>query len=92
MTVTLEDTKLWIKVDGDYEDTLIESFIKTAEGMVEDILRFPLSDFAGDVPEQIKWAIYYCVSRLYEGRNTTEVDDLSKVLLMLLSSYRKADW
>ncbi len=92
MVVTLEDTKLWIRVDGDYEDSLIESLILTAEGMVEDILRFPMTEFTEGVPEAVKHAIFFCVSKLYEGRNSAEIDDLNRILLALLSSYRKVDW
>ncbi len=92
MVVTLEDTKLWIRVEGDYEDSLIESLILTAEGMVEDILRFPLSEFTDGVPEAVKHAIYFCVSKLYEERNDLDAERVNEILRALLSSYRKVDW
>ncbi len=40
--------------------------ILTAEGMVEDILRFPMTEFTEGVPEAVKHAIFLCVSKLYE--------------------------
>ena len=50
MVVTLENTKNWLKVESNDDDALIENSIAAAEGLVEGILRFPLSDFEGDVP------------------------------------------
>ena len=92
MVVTLEDTKAWLRVDSDIEDALIESFITAAEDIVEGILRFPLSDFAGIVPEPIRHAIYFAVSKLYEERNELNSDELTEVLKALLFSYRKVEW
>lgn len=92
MIVTLEETKLWIRVEHSDEDALIESFIAAAEELVEGILRFPLSEFEGDVPETIKHAVFFTVSKLYEERNELNMEEIYTVLKFLLSSYRKVDW
>lgn len=92
MTVTLENTKAWMRVESNDEDALIESFILAAEDIVEGILRFPLSDFADAVPEPVKHAVYFAVSKLYEERNELDAGSLNEVLKALLSSYREVAW
>lgn len=92
MIVTLEETKLWIRVEHSDEDALIESFILAAEELVEGILRFPLSEFEGNVPEAIKHAVFFTVSKFYEDRNELDMAEINSVLRALLSSYRKAEW
>lgn len=92
MNVTLEETKLWIRVEHSDEDALIESFILAAAELVEGILRFPLSEFEGNVPEAVKHAIFFTVSKFYEDRNELDMADLNNVLRALLFSYRKAEW
>ena len=92
MIVTLEETKLWIRVEHSDEDALIESFILAAEELVEGILRFPLSEFEGSVPEAIKHAVFFTVSKFYEDRNELNMEEVNSILRALLSSYRKAEW
>jgi len=89
--VTLENTKAWLRIEANNEDALIESFIVAAEDMVEGILRFPLAEFAV-VPEPVKHAIYFAVSKLYEERNELDTATLTEVLKALLFSYRQVQW
>lgn len=91
MIVTLENTKAWLRVEASDEDALIGSFIAAAEDIVEGILRFPLAEFA-DVPEPVKHAIYFAVSKLYEERNELNTDTLTDVLKALLFAHRKVEW
>jgi hypothetical protein len=83
---------MWLRVDSNNEDALIESFINAAEDIVAGILRFPLGDFMENVPEPVKHAIYFAVSKLYEERNDLDADALNEVLKALLFSYRKVEW
>jgi uncharacterized phage protein (predicted DNA packaging) len=91
VVVTLADTKAWLRVDSDAEDALIEGLIETAEELVEGILRFSLSEFE-EVPEPVKHAIYYAVSKLFEERNELNTKELTEVLKALLFTYRKVEW
>jgi len=91
LVVTLENTKAWLRVESNAEDALIESFIVAAEDIVAGILRFPLAEFA-DVPEPVKHAIYFAVSKLYEERNELNTSALTEVLKALLFSYRRVEW
>lgn len=92
MIVPLEETKLWLKVDHSDEDALIESFITAAEELVEGILRFSLSEFEVSIPETIKYAVFFTVSKFYEERNELNMEEINSVLKALLFSYRKVDW
>jgi hypothetical protein len=92
LVVTLEKTKEWLRVEGNTEDPLIESLILAAEDIVEGILRFPLSEYDGNVPEPVKQAIYFAVSKLYEERNELNTGELTDLLKKLLFAQRKAGW
>ena len=91
--MTLEEVKLYLRVDHDVEDTLIQSFIKTAQEMVEDILRYKLTEF-DSTPETIKQAMLYVIATLYESRqigngNAIKMDELIETVRRVISSYRK---
>lgn len=91
MVVSLEEVKLYLRVDGDEENTLITNFIITAEELCEEILRYPVSEFAA-VPETIKQAILYAVANMYEQRETFEAKEVIETMARLLFSYRRESW
>jgi len=91
MVLSLEETKLYLRVDDEEENTLITNFIITAEEICEGILRYPLSEFI-TVPETIKQTILYAVSNMYEQRETFEVKAVIDTMTRLLFSYRKESW
>lgn len=91
MIVSLEEVKLYLRVDGDEENTLITNFMISAEEICEGILRFPLSEFT-EVPETVKQAIMYVVANLYEKREAVEMKEVLNVATRLLFSYRKEGW
>ena len=75
MLVTLDEAKLYLKVDGDTDDSLIASCISTAEELCEDILRFPLNEFS-EIPETVKQASLFAVGNLYEQRETADMQSM----------------
>ncbi len=91
LVVTLDETKLYLRVDGDEDNTLITNFICAAEEMCEDILRCPLSDFTV-IPEAIKQAILYAVASLYEWQESVDIKAVIDVMARLLFAYRKEGW
>lgn len=91
MVVSLEDIKLYLRVDGEEEDTLISNFIKVSEDLVEGILRYPLSEFE-IVPEIIKQAVMYSVANMYEKREDYDAKEVIDIMTKLLFSYRKDEW
>lgn len=92
MVVTLEKTKEWLRVVSDTEDSLISDFIVAAEGLVEGVLRFPLTNYEGNTPEPVKHAIYFAVSKMYEERNELKMSELIDVLRQLLFAERQVSW
>lgn len=86
MLVTLEEAKEYLKVEYEEEDSLVLTFLTTAEGLVEDILRTsPQTEDA-----VARTAILYAVGVLFENRGTPETADLVPVLKSLLSGRREA--
>ena len=91
MIISLGEAKLYLRVDSDEEDTLITSFILTAEEICEGILRFPISEFE-EIPRTVNLAILYIVSNMYETREDFNIEDVLDVTKRLLFSYRKEAW
>lgn len=91
MIVTLEETKLYLRVDGDEEDTLITNFISVAEELCEGILRFPLSEMA-EVPEAVIQSVLFAVGNMYQQRENIEMKSVLEVMTRLLFAYRQEEW
>jgi len=89
--VTLEEVKLYLKVDGDEDNALISSFINASEELCENILRFPLSELV-TIPESIRQAALYCIANLYEKREDLNMKEVINVMIGLLSPYRRDGW
>lgn len=91
LIVTLEEAKLYLKVDGDEDNTLISDCINAAEELCEDILRFPVSEFL-EVPETVKQAVLYAIGNLYEQRETMDMKTMIELMTRLLFAYRREGW
>ena len=87
MLVTLDEVKIYLRLDGNNEDSLIESLIQTAQNLCEDIIRKKVTDFQ-TVPEVFKIAILYSVAFLYENREQADCGELIKTLCSLLFGLR----
>lgn len=91
LVISIEEAKLYLKIENDEENALIESFINTAQEICEGILRFPIADFE-KVPETVKQAVLYIISNLYEKREETDMKGVIDVVKGFLFSYRKEMW
>lgn len=99
MVVTLEETKLYLRIDSDEENTLITNFIFTAEEICEDILRYPLSEFE-EVPLVVRQAVLYAVANMYEKREGTyshknesgSISETINVMKLILGNLRRESW
>ncbi|MGE9943511.1 head-tail connector protein [Phascolarctobacterium succinatutens] len=91
MLVTLEEAKEYLRVDGDYDDGLIDGLIATAQSLCLTILRQEEQDLDGDEP-QLRTAIFYAVAYLYEHREEADHKGLVLTLRALLSGLRREEF
>ena len=91
LVITLEEAKLYLKVDSDDDNTLITDCINTAEELCQGILRFPISEFT-EIPDTVKQAALYAVGNLYEQRENTDMKSVLDLMARLLFAYRKDEW
>jgi uncharacterized phage protein (predicted DNA packaging) len=100
MVVTLEEVKLYLRLDSDEEDTLITNFISAAQEICEDILRYPLSEF-DEIPAVVRQALLYCVANMYEIREGSHyylknegggIEETVQVMKLMLSNLRRKEW
>ena len=98
--IHLEEVKLYLRVEGDEEDTLISSFIEIAIQLCEDILRYPLSEFE-EIPALVKQAMLFCIANMYEKREGTHhymknesggILETIDVMKNMLNNLRKESW
>ncbi len=92
--LTLQETKDFLRVDGDDEDTLISSLIITAKVLTEDVLRRPLTEFE-ELPEPIRQAMLIIVGTLYEERQVSkdktgvDIKETLDLVRQMLFGYRR---
>ena len=86
-TVTLDEAKLHLRVDQDFEDDYITSLILAAEGHVSMYLGDDLPD---PMPASIKAAVLLLVGDLYENRERQGDRTLTEgtAYTLLLGPYR----
>lgn len=91
MIVTLAEAKEYLRVDNHIEDTLIETLIKSAQKLCEDVSRLDTAEFeaAGDVA---KIATLFTLGYLYEHREEADHHELTLRLRSLLNGIRKASF
>jgi len=88
--VTLDECKLYLKVDTNDDDALIEILMEASERIVKDTLRVEnFADFKKREKQQIKTAIFYTLHFLYDERGNANHNDLKLTLRALLSNLRR---
>ena len=68
--LTLEETKLHLRIDHSDEDTLIQSLIDTATAACADYLNLPPAQLTATTPGPIKSAALLLIGTLYEQRES----------------------
>ena len=79
MLVTVDEAKLYLRLDGTEEDALIQTLLETAESLCQDIVRTDFDEME-EVPEIVKVGIRYAVTYLYENREKADFDELTRML------------
>ena len=104
--VSLNDAKVYLRVDSSDENTLIESLIQSAESLCADIGRMNDDEWAevnADATDSdsrtlkktrtlMRIAMLYTIGYLFEHREEADHHDLSMTLRNLLSSVREGKW
>jgi uncharacterized phage protein (predicted DNA packaging) len=91
MLLSLEEVKLYLKVDQDEEDDAITGFILSAEQMVADILRTDTEALV-DNEKVTKIAVLYATAYLYEHREDADYLKLTLSLRAMLFGVREVQF
>lgn len=91
MMLSLDEVKLYLKVDQDDEDDIITGFILSAERMVADILRSDTDTLVENQPIT-KIAILYATAYLYEHREDADYHNLMLSLRAMLFGVREVQF
>ena len=88
--LTLQETKLHLRVDHSEEDALIEALMTTATAACADYLNMDAADLVVAVPAPVKSAALLLVGALYEQRESQGERAYNKnpAFEMLLAPYR----
>ena len=89
MIVSLDEAKLYLRVDDHTDDNLIEQLIASAENLVQDVARMEDADLSLE-NETVRMAVYYTIAYLYEHREEADYKELSLTLRALLFGVREA--
>ncbi|AQS52529.1 hypothetical protein BW727_100119 [Jeotgalibaca dankookensis] len=87
MVVSLEEAKLFLRVENEVEDSLITQLIQSSQQTVENTLRHTLTEY-DEVPADIIMAILYGVAYLYENRETADFNSMIQLMRAILFPYR----
>lgn len=87
MVVSLEEAKLFLRVENEVEDSLITQLIQSSQQTVENTLRHSLTEY-NEVPADIIMAILYGVAYLYENRETADFKSMIQLMRAILFPYR----
>ena len=86
--VTLQEVKLYLRIDFEDDDTLLLSLISTAKQLVMDVGRMDEERFSEN-EDVVRTAMLYTVSYLYENRNTADFSKLTLTLRAMLFAQRE---
>ena len=90
MTITLAETKTYLRVDYTDEDDLISDLIASAIDICADVSRHTVEEYIAATDEKTHIALLYTVAYLYEHREEADHKKLKLDLWSILEGYRKA--
>lgn len=95
--LTLQETKDFLRLDGDDEDALVSSLIVTAKELTEGVLRRKLTEFK-EIPETVHQAMLIVVATLYEERQVAKdksgvgIKETLDLVRRMLFAYRREEF
>lgn len=88
MLITLEEAKLYLRVDSSDEDELINRLIETSEKLCMDVARVN-SEVLVEEAATTRIAVLYAMAFLYEHREEADYKELLTMLRVLLFGVRQ---
>lgn len=89
MAISLDEAKEYLRIDTNFEDTLIEILLKAAIKLCADVARLQPTVFETK-GEVAKTATLYALGYMYENRAGADYQQLTLTLRSLLFSIREA--
>ena len=89
MTLTLDETKKYLRLDTDDEDALLETLMNSAEKMCADIIRVSVDNLAYLMDDNIRTAMLYATAYLFEHREEADHHALMLNLRAMLFGVRQ---
>lgn len=90
--ITIDQAKLFLRVDHSEEDELIEGFINSALEACENHIGKPLSELGNEVPQTIRQAAFFLIGHYYSNRSAvivgTSTNELPMAVESLLNPHR----
>ncbi len=86
--ITLKEAKNYLRIDYDEDDRLIQSLLLTAKNLVKDVGRMDEEKFTCN-EDTTRTAVLFCLSYLYENRNTADYHALTLSLRAILFAQRE---
>jgi len=84
----IEEIKLFLSIDGGWLEPLLADLLKQAQGFIEKVLRYPLSEF-DEIPATIKETAKFIVASYYHNKENTNAREVENTVALMLSEYRK---
>ena len=86
MLVMKEEARLYLKLDTEEDDAVLDVLLPASEQLCLDILR---QEKAEETDETVKIAVLYALGYLYEHREEADHKELVQTLSYLLSGQRR---
>lgn len=84
--ITLEEAKLFLRVDHSEEDALISGFIEAAQEACENHLGQGLDELGNEIPKTIRQAAFFLVGHYYSNRTAVVVGTIANELPLAVKS------
>lgn len=93
MVLELEEVKKYLRVDTTEDDELISSLLFTAKRLCLGVLRISsFNELEDTSQEELRVALLYTTSYLYEHREEADFKELTLTLRALLFNHRKEEF
>ena len=90
MLISLDEAKLYLRLDHDEDDDFILTLINAAEELCADVARIPAEEIPEKNSSNVRVAMLYTIAYLYEHREEADHHDLALTLRALLFGIREA--